>query len=456
MSRRRVVVTGIGMVTPVGGSAAECWASCLAGRAATQPIPGAWLRWNRPQSTAWAALPTVDFAAAGIGSLEAMRLDKAAMLAIVAAGEAVADAGLQPSLEDGKRGIWRLTGIDVERAGVFMGTAVGGITTLIESQNSHLLTPVQPLGDGEAAPATGVAIDTLRTLLAVLPRRFNPFAAAMIMPNAAAATLGIRYSLRGPNDTPAAACAAGTVAVGHALRSIRDGHTDLVLCGGAEFVGDPFGGVFRAFDAARTLATVVDRPETANRPFDADRTGFLFAEGGAAVLVCEEMEHARRRGGRMYAELVGYGESFDAYSPMATEPTGGQLARAIASSLADAGIPPDAIDYVNAHGTGTVVNDEVESAVIERIFGARPLVNATKSLTGHCLGASGAIEAAITALSLHRQQVHGCVNLDAPIRPLNFARRATDARLTWAVSQSLAFGGNNAAVVMRRADGWHG
>ena len=450
MSRRRVVVTGIGMVSPVGATAAECWAACLAGRAATGPIPETWLRWHRSQSTAWAPLPAVDFAAAGITSLETMRLDKAATLAIVAASAALADAGLEASPVDTKRGIWQLTGIDGDRAGVFMGTAVGGITTLIESQNSHLLTPVQPLGDCIVSP--GLAIDALRTLLAALPRRFNPFAVSMIMPNAVSATLGIRYSFRGPNETSALACAAGTVAVGHALRSIRAGHTDVALCGGAEFVGDPFGGVFRAFDTAKTLAAVVDRPETANRPFDRGRTGFLLAEGGAAVLVCEEWEHARRRGGRVYAELVGYGESFDAYSPMIAAPTGGQFARAIAASLADAGIPPDAIDYVNAHGTGTVVNDEVESAVIENLFGSRPLVNATKSLTGHCLGATGAIEAAITAMSLHRQRVHGCVNLDDPVRPLNFVRGSTDAQLSWAVSQSSAFGGHNAAVVMRRAE----
>lgn len=449
MSQRRVAVTGIGMVSPVGASAAECWKACLEGRAATGPIPRSWLHWHKPQSTAWAPLPAVDFAAAGVTPLETMRLDKAALLAIVAANAALADAGLEASLADAKRGIWRLTGIDGDRAGVFMGTAVGGITTLIESQNSHLLAPLHPLGDRAAAP--GLAIDALRTLLAALPRRFNPFAVSMIMPNAVSATLGIRYSLHGPNQTSALACAAGTVAVGQALRSIRAGHTDVVLCGGAEFVGDPFGGVFRAFDTAKTLATVVDLPQTANRPFDRGRSGFLLAEGGAAVLVCEEWEHARRRGGRVYAELVGYGESFDAYSPMIAEPTGGQLARAVVAALTDAEIAPDAVDYVNAHGTGTVVNDEVESAVIEELFGARPLVSATKSLTGHCLGASGAIEAAITALSLHRQQVHRCVNLDDPVRPLNFARCSTAARLTWAVSESSAFGGHNAAVVMRRA-----
>jgi 3-oxoacyl-[acyl-carrier-protein] synthase II len=182
-----------------------------------------------------------------------------------------------------------------------MGTAVGGITTLITSQNSHLLTPLLPLESRGEPQAPDPASDALDALLASLPKRFNPFAVSMIMPNSASATLGIRYSLRGPNTTCALACAAGTVAVGHALRSIRSGDTDMALCGGAEFVGDPFGGVFRAFDTAKTLASVVDHPETANRPFDRGRTGFLLAEGGAAVLVCEEWEHARRRGARMYA-----------------------------------------------------------------------------------------------------------------------------------------------------------
>ncbi|MEI7781088.1 MAG: beta-ketoacyl-[acyl-carrier-protein] synthase family protein [Planctomycetota bacterium] len=452
MSRRRVAVTGIGMVSPVGTSAAECWDASLAGRAAVAPIPEQWLRWSGFQSTVWAPLPIVDFAAAGITPLDAMRLDTSAMLAIVAAGEALADAGLEASLADAKRGIWRLAGIDGDRAGVFMGTAVGGITTLIASQNSHLLTPIQPLERRGEANAPDPATDALDALLASLATRFNPFAASMSMPNAVSATLGIRYSLRGPNTTCALACAAGTAAVGHALRSIRGGDTDMVLCGGAEFVGDPFGGVFRGFDAARTLASVVDRPDAANRPFDRNRTGFLLAEGGAAVLVCEEWQHARRRGARIYAELVGYGESFDAYSMMIMEPAGQQLSRAVGSSLADAGIDPGDVDYVNAHGTGTVVNDDVESAVIETLFGSRPLVNATKSLTGHCIGASGAIEAAITALSLRDQKVHGCVNLEDPVRPLNFVRRSTDARLVWAVSQSSAFGGHNAAIVMRQAE----
>jgi 3-oxoacyl-[acyl-carrier-protein] synthase II len=450
MSRRRVAVTGIGIVSPVGTSTAECWEACLAGRAAVARIPEPWLRWCGLQSTVWAPLPPLDFEAAGISPLDAMRLDRSAMLAIVAAGEALADAGWRPEVTDAKRGIHRLPGIDEARSGVFMGTGVGGITTLIASQNSHLISPLQPLAGRSVGPATEVAADALDALLESLPKRFNPFSVSMIMPNAISASLGIRYSLHGPNASCAVACAAGTAAIGQAFRSIRGGETDVVLCGGAEFVGDPFGGVFRAFDTARTLTAGGDDPASANRPFDTARTGFLLAEGGAAVLVCEEWEHARRRGGRIHAEIVGYGETFDAYSMMIVEPSGVELERAIAASLADAGIAATEVDHVNAHGTGTLVNDDVESAVLERMFGPRPLVTATKSLTGHCIGASGAIEAAVTALSLRDQKVHGCVNLDDPVRPLNFARRTADARLAFAVTQSSAFGGHNAALVLRR------
>lgn len=440
------------MVSPVGSSAAACWRACLAGQAAVAPIPAAWLRWSPLTSTVWAPLPPVDFEAAGIGPLEAMRLDRSAMLALVAASEALADAGWQTSCVDAKRCIWRLDGLDGTRAGVFMGTGGGGITSLVESTNSHVLSAVRPLTGKNMRLPEGAATEALQELIASLPLRFNPFSVSMVMPNAISAVLGIRYSLRGPNTVSAVACAAGTVAIGHAFRSIRDGETDVALCGGSEYTGDPFGGSFRAFDTAKTLTTGGACPATANRPFDKARTGFLMAEGGAAVLVCEELEHARRRGRPVHAEIVGYGESFDAYSMLVVEPSGEELSRAITGAITDAGITAADVDAVNTHGTGTVINDEVESAVIERLFGQRPLVTATKSLTGHCIGASGAIEAAVTALSLRDQKVHGCVNLQDPVRPLNFARQATDAHLRWAVSQSSAFGGHNAALVLRRAE----
>lgn len=452
MSRRRVAITGVGIVSPVGSTAAACWRACLAGQAAVAPVPDAWLRWSPLTSTVWAPLPPVDFEAAGISPLEAMRLDMSSMLAMVAASEALADAGWQTSCVDAKRGIWRLEGLDGRRAGVFMGTGGGGITSLVESHNSHVLPAVRPLTAKDVALPEGPASEALQELIASLPLRFNPFSVSRFMPNAISAVLGIRYSLRGPNLVSAVACAAGTVAIGQAFRSIRHGETDVALCGGAEYTGDPFGGSFRSFNASKTLTTGGDCPATANRPFDKARTGFLMAEGGAAVLVCEELEHARRRGRPVHAEVVGYGESFDAYSMLSVEPSGEGLSRAVIGAVDDAGSTAADVDMVNTHGTGTVNNDEVESAVIERLFGQRPLVTATKSLTGHCLGASGAIEAAVTALSLRDQQVHGCVNLEDPVRPLNFVRQATAAQLRWAVSQSSAFGGHNAALMFRRAE----
>jgi len=219
---------------------------------------------------------------------------------------------------------------------------------------------------------------------------------------------------------------------------------------GAEYLGDPYGGIFRGFDIARTLASAGADLHRANRPFDRDRTGFLFAEGGAAVLVCEEAEAARRRGARPYAEITGYAETFDAHSIMSMDSSGTQIADMLAAAMQDAGCVPGDIDYVNAHGTGTAVNDEIESAVIERLFGHRPLVNATKSLTGHCIGASGGIEAAVTALSLAHQTTHACRNLEQPIRDLRFVRETGPCAIETAITQSFAFGGHNAAVVMRR------
>jgi 3-oxoacyl-[acyl-carrier-protein] synthase II len=228
------------------------------------------------------------------------------------------------------------------------------------------------------------------------------------------------------------------------------GAVDLALCGGAEYLGDPYGGIFRGFDVARTLARVDVHPTRANRPFDRDRTGFLLAEGGAGVLVCEEWEAAHRRGARPLAEIAGYAETFDGHSIMMMEPSGRRITDMLTAALDDAGCTPGAIDYINAHGTGTLVNDEIESAVIERLFGGRPLVAATKSLTGHCIGASGGIEAAVTALSLARQETHACGNLENPIRDLRFVRDAGPCRIDTGITQSFAFGGHNAAVVMRR------
>jgi 3-oxoacyl-[acyl-carrier-protein] synthase II len=272
----------------------------------------------------------------------------------------------------------------------------------------------------------------------------------MSMPNTAAATLGIKYSLHGSNITVCNACAAGTTAIGRAYLAIRGGEADAALAGGVEYLRDDYGGIFRAFDAAKTLVDAGEDPSKANRPFDKARTGFLFAEGGAAILMMESLDHALARGARPLAEICSFAETFDAYSMMSPDPSGKHIELMLRAALTQAGITALDIDYINAHGTGTVVNDDIEARTIERIFGDKPLVNSTKSLIGHSVGASGAIEVAVTALSIQSQTTHICKNLENPILPLRFVREAKAYPIQKALTQSFAFGGHNAAVVLSR------
>jgi 3-oxoacyl-[acyl-carrier-protein] synthase II len=272
----------------------------------------------------------------------------------------------------------------------------------------------------------------------------------MTMPNAPAGNLAIKLGLHGPSRTFTAACASATVALGQAFRAIRDGECDAVVGGGTEYLADPAGCCFRAFDALGALAHGELPPERINRPFDEKRTGFLFAEGGCAVLVLEELALARRRGATPLAELVGYGESCDAHDVVALDPAGEQIRRALGDCLEDAALDAADVGYVNAHGTGTPGNDPVEAEALAELFGSGAAVSSTKSLLGHTLGASGALEAVATVLSLRDGVVHPSRNLDSPIAPLRFVTRATPLPLRHALSQSFAFGGQNAVLAFRR------
>jgi len=273
--------------------------------------------------------------------------------------------------------------------------------------------------------------------------------APMSMPNGNSAVVGIRYGLHGRNTTCAGACASGTIALGNALRAIQSGEMKLALAGGVEYLGDEWGGIFRAFDVVKTLVRAGDDPQTANRPFDARRSGFLFAEGGGAVLVVEELEHALARRAPVIAELSGYAETFDAHNMVMMDPAGRHAERMLRLALEDAGVTPAEVDLVNAHGTGTALNDATEAALLERVFGARPLVQSTKSLCGHTIGASGAIEAAVLALSIRDQTTHACAHLEQPIGGLRYVRAPQRFRIACALSESFAFGGHNAAVVLK-------
>jgi len=438
--KRRVVISGIGVVAPTGGTTEEFFEGCRMDRAAVAPIPNHWHSYFEPVSKLWAPLAAWSEQNDLVTRIERMQFDRATRLALACTLQALQTANISRHLRDERKNTWVIEGIDGARCGVFIGTGMAGITSFAANEAHHLLMAV----------STG--IPELRTKAALLrtPPRFNPFSVSMSMPNASAASIAIKLGLTGTNRTICHACASGAFAVGEAFHAIRSGSLDMAISGGTEYLDDDYGGTFRGFDSAKTLVRKCETPERANRPFDRNRSGFLFAEGGAAVLVLEEAGQAIHRGVTPIAEIIGFGESFDAHSLMAVEPSGQRLTESIVAALNDADVSPSNVDYVNAHGTGTELNDDVETAVMDRIYGRRPAINTTKSLIGHTVGAAGAIEAAVTALSLREQWVHGCRNLEDPILPLNFVCTSREVEMEMAVSHSFGFGGHNAVLVLRR------
>jgi 3-oxoacyl-[acyl-carrier-protein] synthase II len=463
--RRRVVVTGVGAVSAFGAGAPALWKGCLEGRSVVEAVPAEWRKFSDVRSPAWS--PIGDAArpeSAMIGRAEARRLDPSAQMAIAAAEEAVRGAGLTLAPVDVKRRTFAIEGIAGERLGAFLGTGAAGLHSMLANASHvavarsrrRLQAIVERLAPDAERAEGGDGATRARTALAgelaaiaedlIAPDVFNPFAVASGMVNALSANLSIKLGAHGPTPTFAGACAAGTIAIGRAFRAIRDGECDAVLAGGSDYLRDPWGATFHGFDATGALA-VGDFPrEQLNRPFDARRCGFLFSEGGAAVLVLEELGAALARGAPRLAEIVGYGEASDAHDLMAPEPSGAQIRRAIGLALADAGLDARDVGYVNPHGTGTQGNDGVEAEAIAATIGKHALVSSTKSILGHTLGASGALEAVVTVLTLRDQVVHPSLNLEQPIADLAFAHRRTRAEIRNAVSESVAFGGHNAVL----------
>ena len=388
-----------------------------------------------------------------------MQLDKVQLIGLSAAALCIDNASLKYSLKDKKRNTHVLRRICQERFGVYTGTGVGGVTSLMSCLSNHILSPQEVLFKNLRSQLEDSCIgsesnDTIADMeqKMIQPPRFNPFAVSMTMPNAGGARIGIKYSLKGPNNTYCAACSAGTVALGHAFRAIRSGAIDIAMAGGMEYLGDDFGSIFRSFDVGKVLVKNCKNPMKANRPFDKGRSGFLFSEGGCALMMIEELEHARKRDARIFAEITAFAETFDAHSIMIMEPRGKQVRKVIMDALSDAHLSSHEIDYVNAHGTGTAMNDEIEASVIDDIFGKNVLINSTKSLTGHAIGASGAIEAAVTALSIHHKTTHICRNLEDPVRDLGFVTSSGKYSIRKALTQSFAFGGHNAVLVLEACE----
>ena len=409
--RRHVVVTGLGAVTPLGNDVPTLWEGLLAGRSGIGPIT---LFDPSPLEVRIAA-EVKDFDPVALfGHRQARRNDRFTLFALEAARQAVDDAGLGFEAEDGG---------DI---GVLVGSAIGGIFTLLENY--------------DVLQASG-------------PRRVSPFMVPMMMPNAASATVAITYRLRGPNLCVASACATGSHAIGEAAEMIRRGQAEAMVCGGSEAVIAALS--LSAFKNMGAVSTRNDEPERASRPFDAGRDGFVMGEG-AGVLVLESLERARRRGARIYCEVAGYGATADAWHITAPEETGQGAASAMERALDDAGLAPEDVDYINAHGTSTILNDRVETQAIRAVFGPhadRLVVSSTKSMIGHLMGAAGAVEAIACIKSLETGWVHPTLNYETPDPECdldyvpNQARRL-ESRVV--LSNSFGFGGHNGCLILRR------
>jgi len=422
-----VVVTGLGPVTSIGAGVEPFWESILAGRSGARTVEFDWIRGRSFKSRVGAPVPDPDPAACGLTEREAQLLDPVSRYALAAAAMAIEDAGLRTVAVDEKGRELRIEGVDAVRAGVLVGTGIGGLCTLEKSHRAWV----------RGEPITGA----LR------------YSLPMLIPNALPAQVAIRYGLRGECKAVVSACASGTMALGDAYRLIRDGELDLAIAGGVEkTLSDVDGYGLLGFDLLRTLSTRNHEPERASRPFDADRDGFVLGEG-AGLLVLERGERARARGARIYARIAGYASTCDAHSMMQMEPSGDMMVRVMEQAILAAAVSKEDVGYVNAHGTSTRLNDVQEAKALRRVFGSRVydvLVNSTKAMTGHGIGAAGGIEAIATVLSLARGVVHRCVNLDNPDPECDLAlpRENRPVRATVALSNSFAFGGHNATLVL--------
>jgi 3-oxoacyl-[acyl-carrier-protein] synthase II len=411
--RRRVVITGLGAVTPLGNDVRSTWENLLAGGSGAGPIT----HFDTEGFPVTFACEVKDFdPSTWIDFKQARRMDRFAQMIVAAARQAEQDSGLNIAAES-------------DRVGAAIATGIGGLQSYQD------------------------CYDTLRERG---PDRVNPFAIPAIIPNMGAGWVSMELGTKGPLASECTACAASNMAIGDGTDAIRLGRADVMFCGGTEAAINKVG--IAGFGAMRALSRRNDEPTLASRPFDAGRDGFVMGEAGA-VLVLEELEHAKARGAKIYAEVAGYGVSADALHITEPDPTGVNPARAMAMAMGDAGVTPEDIDYINAHATSTPIGDSAETRVIKLAMGDeqahRLAVSGTKGATGHCLGAAGAVEALFTTLAVTEGMLPPTINYEVPDPECdldyvpNVARKA-DVRV--AINNSFGFGGHNACVVIRRYD----
>ncbi|MBU2705198.1 beta-ketoacyl-ACP synthase II [Zooshikella marina] len=413
MSRRRVVVTGLGLISPLGNDVESCWQNILAGKSGISPVE----HLDVPSlNTRFAGMVNDFDIETYMSAKEARKVDVFIQYGIAAASQAIYDAKLSVSTEN------------AHRIGVAIGSGIGGLSTI--ERNAQVIV--------EAGA-----------------RRISPFFVPGSVINMVSGQVSMRFGLKGPNYALATACTTGTHCLGMAARNIMYGEADVMVAGGAEKASCALG--MAAFGAARALSTRNDSPQQASRPWDKDRDGFVLSDG-AGVLVLEELEHAKRRGAKIYAELTGFGMSGDAFHVTAPPEDGEGAAFSMKNALLDAQLNPEDIDYINAHGTSTPVGDIAETRAVKSVFAGQAYklaISSTKSMTGHLLGAAGAVEALFTVLSLHQQIAPPTINLDNPDDECDLdyvPHHAKPLQIRHAISNSFGFGGTNGTLVFSRSD----
>jgi 3-oxoacyl-[acyl-carrier-protein] synthase II len=409
--KQRVVITGLGAVTPVGIGKDIFWSNLCAGTSGISRVT----RFNVDDYPTQVGAEIKDFDPHQfMDKKEARRMDRFGQFAVAAARLAIDDAGID------------VTTLDTERAGVSVGSGIGGICTIE---------------------------DQIKVLNEKGPRRISPFFVPMLIANMASGYISIEFGLKGPNTTLVTACATGTHSIGEAFKVIQLGAADVMVAGGSEAAFSPI--AFAGFCAMRAMSTRNDDPLHASRPFDRDRDGFVMGEG-AGVVVLESLEHALARGATIYAEVAGYGLSGDAYHITAPDPDGSGARRCMNMALTDADLAPEEMDYINAHGTSTGLNDKTESLAIKKVFGEHAYklaVSSTKSMTGHLLGAAGGVEAIVCALTIERGVIPPTVNYENPDPDCDLdytPNKPVKRTVAVAMSNSFGFGGTNASLILKK------
>ncbi len=411
MEKKRVVVTGLGLITPVGIGVDASWHGLIEGRSGIRLIT----QFDASQFPTKIAGEVVGFNPEDfIETKEIKKMDRFIHFAVAAATMAMNDSGL------------KITEANAERTGVVVGSGMGGLHT-IEHYHSAFLEKG--------------------------PRRISPFFIPMLVVNLASGQISIRFGAKGPNSAVATACATGSHAIGDACKIIQRGDADAMIAGGTEAVITPLG--IGGFNAMKALSTRNAEPEKASRPFDVDRDGFIMGEG-AGIVILESLQSATERGARIYAEVVGYGMTADAFHITVPAPGGEGAARCMAIALKDAGIRPAEVNYINAHGTSTKYGDELETQAIKKVFGEdayKTAVSSTKSMTGHLLGAAGGVEAVVSVLTIYHDTIAPTINLDNPDPECDLdyvPHKARKTTVNYTLTNSFGFGGTNACLVFKK------